>query len=408
MLRRGGRAFGRTVEGAMGNLRQRLALVFEVEAGARRIQSMEGLRGLAVSLVFLVHYESLFGRWLGTAGPNAAVGRFLETVGHTGVDLFFVLSGYLIYGAGLKNREGYSKFMERRVRRIYPTFLVMLVVYLGLSFIVPSESKLPEGPFAAIAYVVENVLLLPGMFRITPIMTVAWSLSYEVFYYAMIPLLVGVLGLRRWPASRRVALFVALPLGFAACCFFGAPHVQLILFASGILVYEGLHSAVVGRVTGHRLAQPIALAALALFLPVSYALLTAQVSWLPAQLSARYTLQAGWLFAALFVVTLCAFAGQGPLRQLFSLTPLRWLGNMSYSYYLMHALTLKALALVVARALPGWKPVWAAHWVFLPFAFAATLLTSAVLFLAVEKRYSLTPHRPPVAVVPSGARVATS
>jgi len=145
----------------MGNLRQRLALVFETDAGARRIQSMEGLRGLAVSLVFLVHYESLFGGWLGTAGPNATVGQFLQTVGHTGVDLFFVLSGYLIYGAVLKNREGYPRFMERRVRRIYPTFLVMLVVYLGLSVIVPSESKLPVERFAAITYVVENVLLLP-------------------------------------------------------------------------------------------------------------------------------------------------------------------------------------------------------------------------------------------------------
>ncbi|MFL5417545.1 MAG: acyltransferase family protein [Myxococcales bacterium] len=385
-----------------------MAPVFEADAGARRIQSMEGLRGLAVSLVFLVHYESLFGGWLGTAGPNATVGQFLQTVGHTGVDLFFVLSGYLIYGAVLKNREGYARFMERRVRRIYPTFLVMLVVYLGLSVIVPSESKLPVERFAAITYVVENVLLLPGMFRITPIMTVAWSLSYEVFYYAMIPLLVGALGLRRWPASRRVALFVALASGFAACCFFGAPHVRLILFVSGILVYEGSRSAVVGRVARHRLAQPVALAALALFLPVSYAVLTAQVSWLPAQVSARYTLQAGWLSAALFVVTLCAFAGQGPLRRLFSLTPLRWLGNMSYSYYLMHGLTLKALALVVSRALPGWKPVWAAHWALLPFAFAATLATSAVLFLAVEKRYSLTPQRAPVPIVPSVARVSTS
>jgi exopolysaccharide production protein ExoZ len=408
MLRRGGRAFGRTVEGAVGDWRQALARVFEADAGARRIRSREGLRGLAVSLVFLVHYESIFGPWLGNGGPNAAVGRFLETVGHSGVDLFFVLSGYLIYGASLKNREGYAKFMERRVRRIYPTFLVILAAYLVLSLLLPSESKLPPGRGAAIAYVVENVLLLPGMLRITPIVSVAWSLSYELFYYLVIPLVVGALGLRLWPASRRVALFVALSAGFAICCFFGAEHVQLILFASGIVVYEASRSARVQRLAGYRLAQPVALAVLAAFLPVCYALLNARGSWLPAAVSARYTLQACWLFAALFVVTLCAFVAEGPVRSLFSLTPLRWLGNMSYSYYLVHVLTLKALAMAVSRGLPGWKPGAAAHWALLPCAFAATLASSTVLFLLVERRYSLTPQRSAVAAVPFGASIAKS
>ena len=120
------------------------------------------------------------------------------------------------------------------------------------------------------------------------------------------------------------------------------------------------------------------------------------MGFLPAHGGGRYTLQACWLFVALFVVTFGAFVVEGPLRSLFSVTPLRWLGNMSYSYYLVHALTLKALALGLSRAQPGWKPGAIAHWAFLPVAFAATLASSAALFLLIEKRFSLAPQQRPV------------
>jgi len=379
----------------METVRVRLARIFEIGAGNRRILSMEGLRGLAVLLVFFVHYESLFGNWLARGGASAAVGQFLETVGHTGVDLFFVLSGYLIYGACIKKRESYGKFMERRVRRIYPTFLVLLSVYVVLSILVPSESKLPPGRDAAIAYVIENALLVPGIFNVTPLVTVAWSLSYEFFYYLVIPLLVGVLGMRLWPAGRRVGFFVALAAAFATHCFIGGEHVQLLLFASGILVYEGSRSKAVARIAAHPRAQVVAFALLLSFLPVSYAIVKAPVAWLPARLGARYTLLACWLFVALFVVTLCAFAEGGRLRSLFSVTPLRWLGNMSYSYYLVHGLTLKGLAVVTSHVFARWHPGALAHWAFLPCAFAATLVASTGLFVAIEKRFSLTPTDKP-------------
>src|SRR5436853_4580627 len=100
--------------------------------------------------------------------------------------------------------------------------------------------------------------------------------------------------MRVWGARRRVAFFCALAAAFATCCFFGAEHVQLILFVSGILVYEGSRSETVGRIARHPRAQVIALAALALYLPVSYAILNGRAGWLPAHGSGRYTLQACW------------------------------------------------------------------------------------------------------------------
>jgi len=147
-------------------------------------------------------------------------------------------------------------------------------------------------------------------------------------------------------------------------------------------------------------AQWIGAGALAAFLPIAFVVVTGQVLGLPTSVAGRYIACAIWLFVALFVVTLVVFRASGPLRGLFSVAPLRWLGNMSYSYYLMHSLALKGLALAIARARPGWNPGSAGHWVFVPIAFAVTLVSSAVLFAAVEKRFSLAARRP----APAGAQ----
>lgn len=376
---------------------RRLARLFELEGQGDRMLSMEGLRGLAVTLVFFVHYEALFGGWISPGTALAGAASFLGIVGRTGVDLFFVLSGYLIYGAVMRTRQsigGYARFMRRRVERIYPTFLVMLAAYLALSVAAPGESRLPMGRRASFFCVLENVLLLPGMFDIKPIISVAWSLSYEVFYYAMIPLLVGVFGMRRWQPRTRVLAFAALAAGYLVACFFGAVHEQLILFVSGILVHEACQSERIKRLVSGSAAQWLGAIALFSLLPVTFALLTGAVTGDSTSLAPRYIARAVWLFAALFVVTLVVFRADGPLRALFSVTPLRWLGNMSYSYYLMHGLALKALSLAVARARPGWHPGGAGHWAFMPIAFAVTLISSAALFAAVERRFSQAPRRP--------------
>ena len=65
--------------------------------GADNVRPMEGLRGFAVFLVFLVHYVTLVKPWV-TANPILLdFSSKLHSIGNAGVDLFFVLSGYLIY-----------------------------------------------------------------------------------------------------------------------------------------------------------------------------------------------------------------------------------------------------------------------------------------------------------------------
>src|SRR5712692_6995367 len=191
-------------------LTTRLRGFYELPGESNRLLSMEGMRGLAVLLVFFVHFHALFGSYVDTHSWVYTVSRFLGVVGHTGVDLFFVVSGYLIYGMLIRRPVGYLKFMRRRVQRIFPTFITAFHVYLGLSIVFPQENKIHGTFFEATSYMLANFFLLPGIFCINPIITVAWSLSYEFFFYLTIPLLVWILGMRSWRPVSRVMFFLAI------------------------------------------------------------------------------------------------------------------------------------------------------------------------------------------------------
>ena len=115
---------------------------------------------------------------------------------------------------------------------------------------------------------------------------------------------------------------------------------------------------------------------------------------LPVTPNVLYVFKIGALFAAFSAVCLTCFRDSASrLARVFAWTPLRWLGNMSYSYYLLHGLTLKAAFLALARVAP---PAEYGAWVFwplLPAMFALTLVPTALLFLAVERPFSLAARR---------------
>jgi peptidoglycan/LPS O-acetylase OafA/YrhL len=377
----------------------RLGGIYELEgANAKRMLTMEGARGLAVALVFLVHYRAAFAAWTGSGTATEAVTRFLWTIGHAGVDLFFVLSGYLIYGAVLKPSLDYTKFMGRRVQRIYPTFLVVFAMYIALSFAFPSQSKLPASALDAAVLIVQNLLLLPGIFPMEAIVSVAWSLSYEFFYYLTLPLLVLALGLRKWQPKRRVLFFSLLSVAFVASWFLLAPKApRMLMFVAGILLYELVHSLNFAPTISAAFEWFVLALTLAAFAAIAY------VVTIPAR-GDLYRLIVS--FVAFGTLVFACFRAEGPLYRAFAWTPLRWLGNMSYSYYLIHALTINACAMVLGKVLPASMGGPGLYWLMFVPVFVATLITSTLLFMLVEKPFSLVRTQRPkplAATVPDAA-----
>ena len=336
------------------------------------LRAMEGLRGIAVFLVFWVHYSSLIEPWLLT--NSAQVAHFIHSFGHLGVDLFFVLSGYLIYGSIIgKTTFAVGKYAQRRIQRIYPTFLVVFCIYLALSLLLPSQSKLPAEPWLQLLYIGQNLLLLPGIFDIDPIITVAWSLSYEVFYYLLIPIVIFGCRLKSWSAQHRIYFWLVVAiLGFIAGYIFAGP-IRLLMFISGVLLYE-LHSQ--QRWHFSKGGSRILLASLLGFA-------TARAYGID------YVTCMAVIFVSFTILGLCAFNPDSHVSKWLTFTPLRWLGNMSYSYYLIHGLTLKFCFLILPHFIPQTMPSDSLYyWLWLP-CFICTLFSSFILFVCVERPMSL-------------------
>jgi len=353
-----------------------------VSSGAN-LRVMEGMRGFAVTLVFLTHFCTLIAPWLADLPTLARFAAMIHTVGNTGVDLFFVLSGYLIYKTLVTREQSFAGFMGRRIRRIYPAFFTVFLIYCLLSFVFPHQSSIPDG--APFSYLAANLLLLPGLFPIKPMITVAWSLSYEMFFYLCLPWVISVLHLRHRHGCQRVVLIALATLGVVTWgALSDSTHVRMIMFMSGMLVHEAIHGRLVRAPS-----DAVAAGMLVTGLLVNLAPLAGYM-------------KTSLMFVCFYLVCMnCFTSARGRLARIFCWTPLRWLGNMSYSYYLLHGLTLKAFFMVLPQS-----SVLAAHGiggetlfvVLLPILFILTLLSSSVLFLLVERPLSLALPGMPVAV----------
>ena len=353
--------------------------------GSRTIRSMEGLRGFAALLVFGVHYAYFIAPYLEHAPTFAAAAERLSQVGNTGVDLFFVLSGYLIYGSLMARAQPFGPYLARRVTRVYPVFLVVFAVYAALSYVVPGSERIPQTLPDAVLYYAANLLLLgPLLVPVWPLVPVAWSLSYEVFFYALAPLLVTAFSLRRRSAVWRVTFFVLLAGLFLAVCAFFPGRSRLATFAAGVLLYEALRFA--------RLRVPSAL--------TTAAVCAAGFGTYLALYRGRADVPLSTLVLSLTFFTLCFHLfspGESWLRRAFEWTPLRRFGNMSYSFYLTHVLSMNLLTLLLPG--PGTPLGESAPLVYaalLPLFFLVSWVPAFALFVTVERPLSFNPRRNPL------------
>src|SRR5215469_16350920 len=154
----------------------------------KRMPQLDALRGLAVIAV-LIH----------NTGRDLYTG-FLTRNGWMGVDLFFVLSGFLITGILLdtKNSDGYFRnFYARRCLRIWPLYYCTLFfMFVVVPLVRPSEAHQifePRSmPWWSYFVYLQN-FLVPSITRATGLLGVTWSLAVEEQFYLVWPLVVRFL-----------------------------------------------------------------------------------------------------------------------------------------------------------------------------------------------------------------------
>jgi peptidoglycan/LPS O-acetylase OafA/YrhL len=167
-------------------------------AGASRIAELDGLRGLAILGVMIVHFQ-------GTQSPTGGVMRaawLLGNLGGTGVDLFFVLSGFLITGILCDAKESphfFRNFYMRRVLRIFPLYYTLLLVVFA---IVPRFNSLQSLGLSMVEANQNWLWLYASNIGISIFgkqfswFTHFWSLAIEEQFYLVWPMLVYLLSRR--------------------------------------------------------------------------------------------------------------------------------------------------------------------------------------------------------------------
>lgn len=171
---------------------------------------IDGLRALAVIPVIFFH-----------AGFVAFSG------GYVGVDVFFVISGYLItsiiYGEIQEGSFSIGRFYERRVRRIFPALILITIICIPFAWLwmMPDEFQEFGQSVAAVNLFSSNVLFWrqSGYFshaaELKPLLH-TWSLAVEEQFYVLFPLMLLVLSRLRWACLvGAVAIMIAASLAFA-------------------------------------------------------------------------------------------------------------------------------------------------------------------------------------------------
>jgi peptidoglycan/LPS O-acetylase OafA/YrhL len=175
-----------------------------------RVKELDGLRAIAILSVVAWHY-------LGAGdGPSSTPWRIF-IVGRTGVDLFFVLSGYLITGILLANRGSsnyFAAFYGRRSFRILPIYFGMVAIYLAGRQLGGSARVLFDGTLPWWSYLIglQNFWMAAEQTYGAYWLGGTWSLAIEEQFYLVFPLVVYFAPPRILPRLL-IALLVLCPLG---------------------------------------------------------------------------------------------------------------------------------------------------------------------------------------------------
>jgi peptidoglycan/LPS O-acetylase OafA/YrhL len=372
--------------------RERLRALFPLDSGPQEIRSLDGLRAVAALLVVSYHAIVFSNADLSIAGIDLYPAW---NYGRTGVQLFFVLSGFLLFlpyaRAMLLARPLPSarQFYRRRILRIVPAYWVCLVILVAIGLptylnvtglanfathllfihnLVPAFDSSIQGPFWTMAVEAQFYLLLPG---------IAWLLSRVVGRTGSVPrTLLAVCGvivvaevsrlvsaivtvyLPQWQGAQlRLATDALLALNGSEGRFletFGVGMFCAVLYvarsegrlyispqvarASSWLLGIGAFAAAFGIALRVAIRRPM-------FGNACYACLSphdVEAILGPLLLGIAY----GLLLLAILLST-------GALRRIFSFAPLRFLGLISYSLYLWH------LPLIIGSQpfFAGWAPV---------------------------------------------------
>ena len=347
-------------------------------SATQTLWTVQVMRGVAALMVVIGHSQSAVAATVTLTGGTFA--RSTIVPWGAGVDLFFVISGFIMVHASARlfGRDGARvEFLRRRLIRIVPLYWLATTAFLALL----AAATLKGGdPFPDARAILASYAFVPadtyGDGHLFPVFDLGWTLNYEMFFYGLLALVVA------WPRRRALAalgVLLAVLVGIgavvpgpSAAWFWTRPII--LDFGLGLLV----GALVAGRVVlPVRLRGVMALAGVAMLLADPFHVFDGVVGTTVANAWPRV------LVAGVPVVMVLAAALLGPEPRLpRGAAPFTRVGDASYSLYLFHPFALIAMEKLAQKspAIAG-----APGWLLVAGTVVAALLIALAAFRWVER-----------------------
>jgi peptidoglycan/LPS O-acetylase OafA/YrhL len=376
------------------------------------IAALTGLRGIAAGLVFLYHYAALHpGIRLDQAVPLVgAVLQFPLGFGFAGVDIFFVLSGFLLTlpfarfalaDGRIGGGPSLPRYFRRRFLRVFPAYYAQLLILLLAGAWFVSWQAQTAGSLAGHLLMFFNIGV-GGLGPVKPMVGVWWTLPVEMGFYLLLPLLAPFLrptrllplllaGIAASVAWRAWAAAHFGPLGddhaFLAAAQLPGSLPEFLLGASAALAAQHVAAGDLRRPPAWLLDLVFAAG---LVLPAVWlwqVVLAAGADYWQGHWSMLIAPLA--LGLPLSAAVLSLYWGARIGTWLLANRAVYFLGLVSYSLYLWHFVVMQQLQQVIGDGY-GQLP----HWITFPLATAAVLLAATASYYLVERPfYRLKPWR---------------
>jgi peptidoglycan/LPS O-acetylase OafA/YrhL len=360
----------------------------------QRIAALDGIRGFAILLIIFWHYYDIDGQFAHRTIPAYVLS--LTRLAWTGIDFFFVLSGFLIGGILLEARESptyYKTFYIRRAYRILPLYAVIIALYLLTTPFLPTTGAgVPSYVYLTLT---QNIWVALGGKLASFWLLVTWTIGTEEQFYLIAPAMIKKISPSRLP------LVVAAAVGFALILrivLYNAsqfdPRATLVLMPARADAFMlGVGAALLVRdprgarwlVERRRLLYLLGLTfgiVLLVFTKKSWGLDTYQMSTL------------GFTCTSFFYVSIVLLAvshPEGPVGRFFNLRPLIALGAIAYGLYLFHEPVKDLLHLAFTGQAPRLAS-WREAGIDL-LAFGITLVVARLSWVRFEKPFVRRGHQ---------------